>query len=187
MAGLCDLVEILEKNMESVVLEEKDRVQKELVCLGCFDGDETMLRLTKGDDHTCTIFFGAGKSCSWSWGMSGHTLVSDSLKKCGRMIESCITEDFGIYVGADTEKRKKTLHIRSLGDTRGCREEYRLLWWENREEIVIHRDGEYLTRINGLENAKEYMFQKINVESVSDMYKSPNTGCCVIDINGRRK
>ena len=35
MAGLCDLVEVLENNMECVVLEVKDGVQKELVCLGC--------------------------------------------------------------------------------------------------------------------------------------------------------
>lgn len=75
MAGLCDLVEILENNMECVVLEVKDGVQKELVCLGCFDGDETMLRLTKGDDHTCTIFFGAGKTCSWSWDVRAYAGV----------------------------------------------------------------------------------------------------------------
>lgn len=187
MAGLSNLVEVMENNMECVVLKVKDGVQMELICLGCFDGNETMFRLTKGNDHTCIIFSRGGGVCSWKWGESGYTLVSDSLDKCCRMIESCITGDFGIYIGADTEKRKKTLHIRSLGDLEGCREEYRLLWWENREEIVIHRDGEYLTRINGLENAKDYVFQKINVESVSDMYRSPNTGCCIIDINGWRK
>lgn len=115
MAGLCDLVEILENNMECVVLKVKDGVQTELVCLGCFDGNETMFRLTKGNDHTCTIFSRGGGVCSWKWGESGYTLVSDSLDKCCRMIESCITGDFGIYIGADTEKRKKTLHIRSLG------------------------------------------------------------------------
>lgn len=120
MARLCDLVEVAENNMECVVLKVKEGVQTELVGLGCFDGDETMFRLTKGGGHTCTVFRGGKRPVSWEWGNSGHTLVCDSLYQCGSMVKSCISDDFGIYMGSDAAKRMATLHVRSLEDTPGC-------------------------------------------------------------------
>ena len=98
MARLCDLVEVAENNMECVVLKVKEGVQTELVGLGCFDGDETMFRLTKGGSHSCTVFRDGKRAISWEWGNSGHTLVCDSLYQCGNMVKSCISDDFGIYM-----------------------------------------------------------------------------------------
>lgn len=161
MIRLCSLVEILENNMECVVLKVKDSVQTELICLGCFNGDETMFRLTKGENHTCTVFRDGVKPFSWSWGCSGHTIVADSVAKCGRMIESCISEDFGIYTGADTAKREATLHVKSLEDMKGREEHYKLMWRENnREEICIHKNGEYFRHITGLEKQRDISGKK---------------------------
>ncbi|MDE7352080.1 MAG: hypothetical protein K2O06_03415 [Acetatifactor sp.] len=186
MAGLCDLVEIMENNMECVVLKVKDGVQMQLICLGCFDGDETMFRLTKGSSHTCTMFRDGRKPVSWSWGELGHTLVCDSLWKCGHMVEKCISDDFGIYIGKDAAKREATLHIRSLEDIKGSREHYKLMWWKHSNDICIHKNGEYDTRIEGLEKAKEYVSGKITIECISEVYHSPQTGCCIMDMEGRR-
>lgn len=187
MTRLCDLVEVLENNMECVVLKVKDGVQMQLVCLGCFDGDETMFRLTKGSSHTCTMFRGGRKPVSWSWGESGHTLVCDSLWKCGHMVESCISDDFGIYVGKDAARRKAALNIRSLEDMKGMDEHYRLMWWGRNNDICIHKNGEYHARMEGLEKAEEYVREKITIESISDIYYSEQSGCCMMDMRGRRK
>ena len=67
-----------------------------LISLGCFNGDEVMMRLTKGRDVTCTLFRKNGKSFSWHWGIGGYTLVSDQVWRMGQLIQSCIENDFGI-------------------------------------------------------------------------------------------
>lgn len=94
---LKDLVTLEENNASCVVLEVKPNSFKELVKLGCFNGNEKMIRLTKGRNHTCTIWHGnANESYSWYWGESGYTLVSDSMWAMRRLIESAIEKDFGI-------------------------------------------------------------------------------------------
>lgn len=187
MAKLCDLVEILENNMECVVLKVKDGARMKLIFMGYFNGDETMLRLTKGDDHTCTVFCEGRVPFSWHWGKSGCTPVSDSTQKYGHMVESCIRDDFGIYIGEDLEKRKATLHIKTLEDARGREDSYKLTWWENGNKICILENGEYLTHVDGLENAKAFIRDRAEVGYESGTYRSPDTGCCIIDMKGRRK
>lgn len=187
MARLCDLVEVVENDMECVILKVKDGVQERLIRLGYFDGDETMFRLTKGSDHTCTVFRDGKRPISWEWGDSGHTLVCDSMRKCGQMVKSCISDDFGIYMGKDAVKRMDTLHVRSLEDMKGKEEHYRLMWWEHDDAICIHKNGEYHIWVAGLEQAKEYVSGKIAVEQMSDVYRSSQTGCYIIDVKGRRK
>lgn len=187
MCKLSDLVEVMENNMECVVLKVKDNMQIQLISLGYFDGNETMFRLTKGENHTCTVFMNDGRNYSWNWGTSGSTLVSDSTKKQGDMIEACIVDDFNIYMGGNILKREETLYIKTLQDTKGKKEFYQLMWWEGKEKICIHKNGEYYTHRVGLENAKSYVKERIMVSHMSDIYQSPNTGCYIIDIRGKRK
>ena len=98
MCSLYDLVELLEDNEKCIILKVKDNSQMRLICLGCFSGNETMFRLTKGKNHTCTVFHDNGKSFSWEFGASGHTLVTDSVWKCAELICECIANDFGIQI-----------------------------------------------------------------------------------------
>lgn len=71
---LKDITTIVVNNDECVVLKVKEGHEMDLIALGCFSGDETMLRLTKGADVTCTVFRKNGKSVSWDWGRRGYTL-----------------------------------------------------------------------------------------------------------------
>ena len=48
---LCYMVDIIENNENCVVLEVKDNKKMDLIKLGCFDGDEELIRLTKGKKH----------------------------------------------------------------------------------------------------------------------------------------
>lgn len=187
MNKLCDLVEVIENNQECVILKVKDKEKMQLICLGCFDGTETMFRMTKGENHSCTVFTDKGKYYSWEWGISGYTLVSELMRKKGSLIQNCITEDFGIYIGKDIVKIRETLYIWSLQDARGKKEHYKLMWWQSDEDICIHKNGEYHTRIIQLHKAKAYVEKNITVENVSDIYRSPQTGCFIMDIWGNRK
>lgn len=93
---LKDMVELAVNNQDCVVLKVKDGQEMNLISLGCFNGNETMMRLTKGKDVTCTLFRRDGKSFSWYWGISGYTLVSGQVSQMGRLIQDCIEKDFGI-------------------------------------------------------------------------------------------
>ena len=93
---LKDMVELLSNNDACVVLKVKDGQEMNLISLGCFNGDEVMMPLTKGRDVTCTLFRKNGKSFSWHWGASGFTLVTDQVWRMGQLIQSCIENDFGI-------------------------------------------------------------------------------------------
>lgn len=93
---LKDMVELAANNDECVVLKVKEGQEFNLISLGYFNGDETMLRLTKGANVTCTVFRKSGKTLSWKWGRDGYTLVTDAVTKMGRLIQNCIEQDFGI-------------------------------------------------------------------------------------------
>ena len=56
MKKLFDLVELISNTEDAVVLKVKPGSEVDLICLGCFNGDETMLRLTKGKTITCTVW-----------------------------------------------------------------------------------------------------------------------------------
>lgn len=106
MKKLCDLVEIIENNKRYVTLKVKDDVQLQLICLSCFDGTETMFRLTKGKSHTCTIFRKGEQPFSWTWGgANDYTLVSHTICTCGYMIETCISKDLGINIGEEIKEK----------------------------------------------------------------------------------
>ena len=95
MNKLVDFVKIVENNEECVILEVVGK-PIDLIKLGCFNGDETMFRLTKGNDHTCTVWNSDGKNFSWHWGINGYTLVTDRLDKMGTLIQKCIEQDLNI-------------------------------------------------------------------------------------------
>lgn len=94
---LSEITTVEVNNENCVVLKVKENKFIELVSLGCFDGSETMFRLTKGGQHTCTVWHGAdNKSYSWDWGVYGYTLVSDKLREQGSLIYKTIEKDFNI-------------------------------------------------------------------------------------------
>lgn len=177
MKKLCDLVTIEVNNEECVILKTKEDTRFDLIALGCFNGNEKMIRLTKGRDHTATVF--TEKShYSWSWGYSGYTLVSDALHKAGRLIQSCIEEDFGIYIKDNKAKIRSTLHITSLADKVGKGHVMRVMYWnESDSHVIIHKDGEFLTAAPNVQSARKYVRDRFAINT-SKAYNAP-TGCFV--------
>lgn len=93
---LFDLTELSVNNRECVVLKVKEGHELDLISMGCFDGNETMFRLTKGRTIVCTVFKRGAQPFSWHWGDSGYTLVSPKVEMMGRMIQNCIERDYRI-------------------------------------------------------------------------------------------
>lgn len=95
--SLKNLVSVFANNADCVILEVKPNSFKELIKLGCFNGNETMIRLTKGKEHTCTIWEGT-HNYSWHWGISGYTMVSHEMNQKRDLIVDTITNGFGIRI-----------------------------------------------------------------------------------------
>lgn len=93
---LKEITELAINNEDCVVLKVKDNHELDLIAFGCFSGDETMIRLTKGRTITCTLFKKNGSNFSWHWGADGFTLVTDQVRRMGQIIQRCIERDYGI-------------------------------------------------------------------------------------------
>lgn len=183
MAALADYVEIIENNMECVVLKVKPDSRLGLIALGCFNGNEELIRLTKGAVQTCTLFYKGGGNDSWYWGSRGYTLVSDSTARCGKMVQHCLEEDFDICITGSKKDIGKTLHIKRIGDSTGMVMEYKLMWFKA-DDICIHKNGCYLKHMDSLERAKQYVYDRI--ETVDEEESLADTGCRVLTISGFR-
>ena len=97
MKRLVELVDVVEDN-EKCVLLKTNCESIELMLLGCFLGNEDYIRLTKGKDHTCTIWYKNGNSFSWDWGYSGNTRVSERLNRVRYVVVECIKKDLKIDI-----------------------------------------------------------------------------------------
>lgn len=178
---LCNLVNIEENSKECVLLKVKDNVKMDLIKLGCFDGNEEYIRLTKGKNHTCTVFKREGDSFNeWHWGTDGYTLVSPKLDDQRKLIEGCITDDFDIYIGDNLNNINKTLFVRSLEDVKDVEHFVKFMYWnkDKKEDICVHKDEEYYRHFSNIEEAKKH-FKDLGfyIQKQSDYIA--DTGCIV--------
>lgn len=175
---LCYLVDIIENNEECVILKVKDNKKLDLIKLGYFDGNEELMRLTKGRNHTCTIFKTNGKSFSWYWGSSGCTLVSDNVSAMGKIIESCITEDFDIYIDEDKDKIRETMNIMSLDDSNNNSHFIEMMYWKDGNNVSVHKDNSFYKFFKNTIEAKEH-FRNLNYDVNFKNKYIAGTGCIV--------
>ena len=181
MSGLCDLVEIVENNMECVVLKVKENAGMALVCLGCFDGDETMMRLTKGEINAFTVFRKGREPLSWESGAEAGMLE----QMRGKLISCCIADGFGIYTGGDFMLRRAALDIKSRDSLHGRQESYCLSWFDDGGLVCVERN-ERCVFLEGLAEAEAYVGKIIYTEHETGIFHS-ETGCCCKCISGRRR
>lgn len=184
---LCDLVEIEENNEDCVILKIKENTKMDLIKLGYFEGNETMIRVTKGADNTFTIFTNES-SYSWYHGESGYTLVSDNMNKKRLLILDCIEIDFDIYVGKNLELVRKSLDIHSITDTYNKNYDVKIMYWKNEKNsnVVVHKNGEFFRTFNGIEDAK----RSLNCYNYELNFKGnyiAKTGCIVEEYSMMKK
>lgn len=176
---LCELVEIEENNMDCVILKVKENSEMDLIKLGCFEGDETLIRVTKGSDNTFTVFSGE-TYFSWYQGENGHSLISKNTDQKRILILECIEMDFDIYIGKDKEKIKQSLDILSLKDTYNKVYDIEIMYWENQKntDVIVHKNGEFFRHFSGIEDAKNKL-KNNNCELTFKGKHTAVTGCIV--------
>ncbi len=179
---LCYLVDILENNKDCVLLKVKEDARLDLIKLGCFTGNEELMRLTKGEDHTCTIINKDGTTFSWHWGKSGHTIVTDETSKKGKLIEECITEDFDIYIGENLVNVNNSLRIKSLDDVKDAIHSLEFMYWDKKKpkDIVVHKDSEFYKTFDTIPDAINH-FENLNYKIEKLESFVAKTGCIVDD------
>lgn len=96
MKRLCELVDIGINNEACVLFKVKDSARMDLITLGCFRGDEDMIRMTKGRQPTVTLYYKDGGTASYYFGEGGHTVLAESGAAQREMIRECAILDFGI-------------------------------------------------------------------------------------------
>ena len=176
---LCDLVDIEENNMDCVLLKVKENSMLDLIKLGCFEGDEKLIRITKGRDHTITIFT-EKTHYSWYYGESGYTLVSKSMDLKRDLISDCIRNDFDIYIDSDKELIKKSLNIHSLKDTYNKSHDIEIMYWKGKREneVTVHKDGQFFKHFSGMNDAQKYFKNSNYILNFVNEYTA-KTGCIV--------
>ena len=173
------MVEIEENNMDCVILKVKENSKMDLIKLGCFEGDETLIRVSKGRDNTFTIFSGE-KYFSWYHGESGYTLVSKDTDQKRILISECIEMDFDIYIGKDKEKIRQSLDILSLKDTYNKVYDIEIMYWEHQKNthVTVHKNGEFFRHFSGIDEAKNIL-KNNNCELTFKGKHIAETGCIV--------
>ena len=183
---LCYLVDIIENNEDCVILQVKDNKEMDLIKLGCFNGDERLFRLTKGKNHTCTIFYNDNrKTFSWEWGEGGFTMVTDDVSKMGKLIENAITEDFDIYIGGNQEKIEKSLNIKTLDDSNDSKHFIEIMYFKPDVNVIVHKDFEFYKSFPDVNTAIKH-FQDLYYDIDYKNKYVAVTGCIVEEYNIQR-
>jgi len=63
--------------------------------------DMEYITVTRGENHTLTVIYTDGHTFSFHWGSSGHTLISDNLKRLQDAVCNFIETDCHILLGWD--------------------------------------------------------------------------------------
>ena len=124
MKKLCMLVDVAVNNENCVVFKIKENALMDLISLGCFSGNEDMIRMTKGRTPDITVFNKDGSNYSYHFGEGSTTVISDNRAKQREMIRECAILDYGIVCDFSHEQPrynyekliKDTLHIKSMDD-----------------------------------------------------------------------
>lgn len=112
MKKLCELVDIAVNNENCVVFKVKDNARMDMITLGCFKGDEDMIRMTKGRTPEITVFNKDGSHYSYHFGEGSTTLISDNMMKQRTMIRECAILDFGLV--CDWSHQRKDIDYEKL-------------------------------------------------------------------------
>ena len=166
----------VENNEYCVILQVKEDKRLDLIRLGYFEGNEKLIRVTKGRENVCTIYKDDNDSFSWGWQTS---LVVDEVAKMRKLIESCIVDDFDIYIGKNEKLIKKSLNIKSLNDSKNSKHFIEIMYFNNDGNVVVHKDNEFYKTFPNSNSVIEY-FKNLDYDvNYRNKYIAYTTGCIV--------
>lgn len=96
MKRLCELLDISVNNEACVLFKVKESARMDLISLGCFRGNEEMIRMTKGRTPEITVFCKDGSIASYHFGEGSTSVLTANTAQQREMIRECAILDFGI-------------------------------------------------------------------------------------------
>jgi len=162
-----NLYQIVANNDECVILRLKEGCEHDLWLIPFFDGNEKDIKVLKGEGTTVTVKTLDDKVYSWSWGGRSYTLTSENVAKKGHLIKQALEIDFGIYMGNDANKRRKTNHINDYGQAEDCK--IKVMYWgrSKSDQAIIHRNGDFIIALDSVEKAIDWLELRYNLTNMA--------------------
>jgi hypothetical protein len=173
MKKLIDVIEIAENNKDFILLEIIGST-RDCILTGVLNGDEELIRVTKGKNHTLTIYKKNGSHFSYDFGHNGYTLISDSEQRRKRAIVDTIQLELETLLeDTDTEDLpQKKADVESMEVT------FKIM-----NDSCVVKNGAFYKHDKNFMLEIEEKYQDI---SIVDEYVAPN-GCRVKIIKATRK
>lgn len=188
MKKLAELVTIAANNETCVVLQVfPGTTPLDLIALGCFTGEETMIRVTKRNPMAVTLFrhIDHGK-------IYGNFQITkeDNKERPSRtdailfqVVSECLEDDFGIPLSGTCEEILAGCSIRSASDHVGQSVEYRI--GETAAGTYLRKNDRYLRTYPDFETA--VAFVKNNLSSLIEEVQTTSGNSRILNIKGIAK
>lgn len=181
MNNLSKIVDILNNDENTVILKIKDNKQIELLSIGCFDGNEDMIVISKYTKIHKGLRFRIVHKDGTSWTFDNEYIVSSNVKAVYRNIIQTVVFDFGIPVDDSThyELLKQFTYIKKLEDDLNASHTFVISGFE-KSDMVLRKEGAFMGHIS-YEEAMNYLEERYKILSNSHSV-SNETWCDIYTI-----
>lgn len=152
---------IIQNTEESVILQNLVKTSLDVAMYPYVSSDIDYINITKGTDHVCTIIKADATTFSFSWGRSGHTIISNSLTILKNKIIEFITSQ-GILLDVMTTMQPDTLTIYYNTFFRSWQARLSKKGCKNEENLYIQNASSYAEVFEYVRNTFNSAFTKLN-------------------------
>lgn len=186
MNKLSKIVEILNNDEDTVILKVKDNKKIELLSVGCFNGNEDMIIISKHTNFHDGLAFRLVYKDGTTFSFTDNTLVSENIKAMKKNIIQSVVFDFGIPVEDSTyyELLKQFNYIKSLEDDLNTPHTFEVCGFD-KSNMVLRKEGAFMGHIS-YDEAMKYLEERYKI--ISNIHSnSKQTGCDIYTIKTGKK
>ena len=167
-------VDLIHNDEDCVILKVKENKKMDLFKTGCMDGNETLIRVTKGENLCYCIQYEDGKCFNFT----GRTLVSDNICNLKELIVNTIVYHFGIPI--KDKKNNNFNYIQKRTDDLKHPHCFKLSGWED-DSLQIRKDDAWIGT-GTLKDITEYIKSRYKKVGEIQKSRSPQTNCLIYKI-----
>ena len=188
MNKLTKIVTIINNDEDTVILKIDENKKLELLSIGCFNGNEDMLILSKlSSKNTDMLGYNIIYKDGTNTSFSGSGCLSEKLAAITRWMKETVVFDFGIPIEGyqNTEPLKKFSYIKTIEDDLNTPHTFELTGF-NHNDMCLRKDGAFMHRGENKEFYMNYLSERYNIVS-NERRISSNTGCVIYTIKTEKK
>jgi hypothetical protein len=178
---LIDCVELLMNDETCVVLKVKSDKQNDLFMINGFDGNESMIKVSKVRNVCDSITYRIRTTNGNTYSFSNNTLMCDEMRTMMSQINHTIINEIGIPLVSENHEFYN--YIQTIGDERKKSHTFKIMGWgetDYADNMVVHKNGSYIGR-GGLITIIDKIKSKYKTHEVK-FGRSPRTGCEIYTI-----